>query len=71
MKLYVLSSFLCLVLFIVFNCLEGMYLTFGDLIVFTIAAFVPFINFLFLFWIVLTIQLDFENIPMFTLIGSK
>jgi hypothetical protein len=71
MSFYVLISLLCLVLFLALNWKEGMDLALVDLVMFTIAAFVPVVNVLFLCWIVLTIKFDFNNIPTITLIRGK
>ncbi len=71
MSFYILSSLLCLVLFLALNWKEGMDLTLVDLVIFTSAAFFPVVNILFLGWIVLTIKFDFDNFPTITLIRGE
>jgi hypothetical protein len=70
---YIVSVVVCLVSYLFLNWYDGMDLSLGDLLMFSMAALVPFVNFLFLVYLAMSTLLHFDltDIPTITLLRGK
>jgi hypothetical protein len=72
-NVYTVTVVVCLVGNLFINWYEKMDLSFGDLLMFTMASIVPVVNVVFLVYMVITAitHLDITDIPTITLLRGK
>ncbi len=71
MNAYILTSMVCLALYIVLNWYDKLELTLGDLVIFTLVSLVPVVNVVFLLYMSLTMIFPIEGSSPTILKGRK
>lgn len=71
MNAYILTSMVCLALYIVLNWYDKLELTLGDLVIFTLVSLVPVVNVVLLLYMSLTMIFPIEGSSPTILKGRK